>query len=272
MSPQDFAKKIERDRRRREDELLLLLLLLAGTAERESAVFLKHGLPINRVLSNTFLGQSGTGGAVMLIAQSMADAHRDAFRRVGLTSGEPIKSTDAGDIARIVAAYQESAKLAAQAMVNTLARAVLDLKDKSPGLTPRQVVKEAFDTSGYARSNPYALNAGVERAIVQASNAGMLSAGRKSFKDEGGQPVKIVEAFQQISVLDDRTTELCTERDHLTLDSYDPFWTWNCPPLHYGCRSILRPIFDRNFIASTRLPVLQPEPGFGVAPAGIFYL
>jgi hypothetical protein len=44
------------------------------------------------------------------------------------------------------------------------------------GLSDKAVIKRAFDTAGYTAAHPQALDAGVERAIVGASNSGMYVA------------------------------------------------------------------------------------------------
>lgn len=282
MTPEDMARQIERDRRRREDELLLLLLLLMGRVQRDVTTFLRHGQPFQTVLSNSILGRGaastpGVGassppasGVTSLIADSMADAHRDAFRRLGKLTGEDITRDSAGPVDDLARQYVPQATDAAQAMAQRLYDAVNDRLAETPGANPTTVVREAFEAAGYTRGNPYAIYSGAERAIVMASNAGMLLAARGGVTDETGKQVRIVEAFRHISVLDDRTTAICTERNNLTLDSYDPFWLWNCPPLHFGCRSILQPLFNRDHAFSMRLPSIPPDEGFGIAPAGIF--
>ncbi len=261
MTPDEIAQKIDKDRKKRERELLLLLLLLSEDAESDVTTFIRHGQPYQPVLNNVFTGPNGQGGAIPLISQAMAEAHTDAVELAAKLSGVDISP---GTIDAIAAAYKDSAVLAGRAMANTLARTILDLQTNSPDLSDEELIQRAFETAGYSKDNPFALEAGVERSIVTASNAGMLAAGR-------GDGVKIVEAFRHASVLDDGTTDICRERDGLTLDSYDAFWLTNCPPLHFGCRSVLVPIFGE-FTPSESLPGILPDPGFGIAPAGIYYL
>lgn len=47
---------------------------------------------------------------------------------------------------------------------------------------------------------------------------------------------------QFIAIIDDRTTDICRERDGLIMGLDDPRVAENTPPLHFQCRSVLSPI------------------------------
>jgi hypothetical protein len=248
----DLANKIERSRQRREDELLLLLLLLSDDARRDSIVALRHDLSVDTVLQNTF------AKAMPLILASMEDAHRDAFSRFGKLSDEPIARANAGESAAIQRLYESNATQASLAMASSLGQAIREAQATQIGTSAKQTVNSAFETAGYTKANPSALDAGVERAIVSASNVGMIHAARMSGR---------ATALRHISVMDEHTTEICDERHELTLPVYHPYWRFNVPQLHWRCRSMVIPIFGE-FVASEFLPVTQPMAGFGLAPAG----
>lgn len=71
------------------------------------------------------------------------------------------------------------------------------------------------------------------------------------------------------SILDSRTTTICTARDGTLLPHDDPWWTGNIPPLHHRCRSSIRNL--RKSEAERRgvtpeAPDLPPTPGWGRPP------
>jgi SPP1 gp7 family putative phage head morphogenesis protein len=70
------------------------------------------------------------------------------------------------------------------------------------------------------------------------------------------------------AVLDNRTTEICRSRNGTVLPADDPWWAQNWPPLHFNCRSGVRPITEAE--ASRRgirkPPAIPPQKGFGSAP------
>lgn len=242
-------EKIEQARRRREDELLLLLLLLSDEARKDTVVALRYDFPIQTVLANTY------ERAIPVIAGAMADAHADSFRRVSRFTGEDIAPPDPIATATI---YEGHAREAAQAMASRLYDAVTAAQNEQTGFSAKALTRTAFDEAGYTRTNPTALDAGTERAIVFASNVGMIAASSRS---------SLVTGLRHISVLDQHTTEICRERDNLRLPLDDFYWPRNIPQLHWRCRSIVMPIIG-SFVASEIYPITPPDPGFGVAPPG----
>jgi SPP1 gp7 family putative phage head morphogenesis protein len=71
------------------------------------------------------------------------------------------------------------------------------------------------------------------------------------------------------AVLDSRTTEICRARNGTVLPADDPWWRRNWPPLHFNCRSGVRPLTEAE---ARRRGVVQeppsepPQQGFGLAP------
>lgn len=75
---------------------------------------------------------------------------------------------------------------------------------------------------------------------VAAYNQGRLA----SFRDN-----PFVFAVQFSAVLDNRTTDICRDRDGLILGLTDPRLEANIPPLHFQCRSTLVPITRYQWMA-----------------------
>lgn len=254
----DAIRRIERDRRKREDELLILLLLLMGRAQHHTLVAWQHRIPAGQIISNIVRGQNGNDGAALLIAASMADAHEDAVRRVARMAGEKPPETNTDEL---IEQYTPSAQQAAQAMADTLTTAVNAAVAEAAGESAadvRRAIRDAFETKGYSRKNAYALTNGAERQIVTAYNGGVFA---------GAKALGVVTGLRHVSVLDSHTTEICRPRDGLQLPLDDEFWTWNCPSLHWGCRSALLPIMGA-FEPSDWRPPVPPDPGFGIMPVG----
>lgn len=71
------------------------------------------------------------------------------------------------------------------------------------------------------------------------------------------------------AVLDSRTTSICQERNGVVRPAGDPWWESNTPPLHFNCRSGIRPLTNEQAQArgiSQQLPEESPQEGFGNAP------
>lgn len=71
------------------------------------------------------------------------------------------------------------------------------------------------------------------------------------------------------AVLDARTTAICRERNGVVRPADDPWWQSNTPPLHFNCRSGVRPLTEAEAQArgiTERLPEEPPQKGFGNAP------
>lgn len=71
-----------------------------------------------------------------------------------------------------------------------------------------------------------------------------------------------VEAFEYSAILDDNTTEICSEMDGVTLRSDDPNWDKLAPPLHYNCRSVLIPVVVGDEWKESEPPEVEPQSGF----------
>lgn len=76
-----------------------------------------------------------------------------------------------------------------------------------------------------------------------------------------------------VGIDDDRQSEICAKLDGTILPADHPFWDSHTPPLHYNCRSTLRPIMIGTAEASKvkpadRLPDVEADKGFRLNPTG----
>jgi hypothetical protein len=263
----DLARKIEADRRRKEDELLLLLLLAWEDAQDHVAVMLQYRSDYQRVLRAT------ANDIAPLIASSMATMHVAAQRRFARLNGESFGIVTPDEYAALVLLYDAQAQASADAQATSLSRAVQDITAKFPDETPLILARSAFENAGYSRRDSSALDLGTERAIVYASNLGMIDSARRVVDAEGQggaflpTDTQASIGLRHYSVIDDRTTEICLDRHQLTLPANHPYWRLNVPPLHHHCRSIVLPVFGR-YEASEVLPSVPVMPGWGAMPPG----
>lgn len=246
------TQQIEDARRKREDELTLLLLLLIG-----------HAAEPNDITPDTFIAALTlmllTIGAAE-IAHSMALIHTDAFNLYADNLEQP-------SIEYLVTKYRPAADLAAQAVLDSLKQAMTVTPISTTGTTPLTLAG-LLKSAGYTPANPETLQTGVELNIVAAGNAGAIASAIAMNDSQKNKPglAKIM-ALRHVSTLDNRTTIICTERNGLTLEFNDPYWSTNCPPLHFRCRSVLYPLMvDR---LSTNLPKMPPADGFGGTPINL---
>lgn len=71
------------------------------------------------------------------------------------------------------------------------------------------------------------------------------------------------------AILDSRTTSICKTRHGTVLPADDPWWERNWPPLHFNCRSGVRPLTEleaRQRGITQRPTSSNPQAGFGNAP------
>lgn len=238
MTPEQLAE-LERRREEREDELILLLLLLLALGVSET-----DGADNRTAALAAIVGPR----AAVEIAESMADMHADAFPiyRAGLTLP---------DREELIRLYAPTGRVASDAMLDTIAEAIVAAGgDVALGML----------NAGYGRTNTAGLELGAERNIVTASNAGLLAAAVATGETVTG--------LEHLSVIDDRTTDICQERNTLRLPVSHPYWLKNWPSLHWRCRSIIVPLTGE-FESGTGEPrhvrigtYTSPEPGFGIAP------
>ena len=75
-------------------------------------------------------------------------------------------------------------------------------------------------------------------------------------------------ALQFIGIEDSRQTEICHSLSNVIRPYGDPFWDSRIPPLHFGCRSTIRGIYDESEIPAEypEAPEMQAAEGWGFNP------
>jgi hypothetical protein len=225
MTPAE-TQAIDDARREREDELLLLLLLMLGWAVEQPGASV-----------DTAAGVLNRYG-VDEIARTMADAHLDGFAFYSPSGRRP----NAEELAR---QYEPAAGDMVDAIVATMRQ------------TPGADLAAILLAARYSRSDSTGLRLGAERQVTTAGNAGLLDGAIALYGP--------ITALRHRSVVDDRTTVICRQRDGLTLRADDPYWLTNWPSLHFNCRSIIE-ILDEPVTMSSTYPTRLPDDGFGLAP------
>jgi hypothetical protein len=250
--PAENIRLIEQDRQRREREWWLLLLFLFNEGGIDDvASHIRHDGDVGRVLNNVL------GSAVVPLSRVSAAAHIGGMRRFANLTGQTFSPLDDEAKAAIARQYEASARQAVTAIIATLKQAVADVREKYPDEAASMVAQSAFDNAGMSSANKSALKLGAERAVVSASNAGMLHAAISGERDV---------MIRHHTVLDGSETDICHDRANLTLPASHPYWrNGGVPQLHWGCRSILMPA-PPGAEASEWLPSIPPMLGFGFNP------
>lgn len=246
---------VERDRRHQERELLLLLLLLASQSRRYAVSAVRLGHSPTQAIRDVWAGNEDLDlpGLPAALAEQLAAAHVAGYRRASAFVGNRGASPVSPD-------YSAFASQSVERMTTALQRRVNDALAKvEGGATDRaKAVRQAFADGGYTAERPAALVGATVTLVVSAYGAGMAEA----YDDAD------VEMLRHHSVLDAGTTEICNEREGLTLPRTDPYWQWNWPSLHFGCRSIVLPA-PHGAEASDWRPTTPPSPGFGRLMTGV---
>jgi hypothetical protein len=239
----------------------LLLLLLTLRADRQSITAYRHGFDWRRIVNALFTGSvtAGIRGAARAVAMQLALSHLAGATLAGLKTATAYRPALAG----LVEAYIPSAERLLRAMADGLIKAFnAGLAEPATSILQRiKNIRNALRAAGYTAGNSYAIRLGIERAVVSAFNAGVIDSALQSETEIG---------LRHISILDAVTTDICRDRQNLTLRVSHPYWLTNCPALHYHCRSVLVPVTD--YVESERLPNIPPMPGFGAMPPEIVSL
>ena len=76
-------------------------------------------------------------------------------------------------------------------------------------------------------------------------------------------------ALQFIGIEDSRQTDVCRSLSNIIRPYDDPLWQKYIPPLHFGCRSTVRAIYDEDELPeewSSQEEIEKPAKGFGINP------
>lgn len=273
MSDDEQVDRIEAERQRREREFLLLLLLLSDEAERHAVAAVRLGHDPISAARNVWIGNPAIEqpGAAPLIAEQMAMvelAGINRARKLGRLTDPQLSDVtrfhpDQDAFAKAVTEHLPEARNVAALTWQIIERELRAVKYE-PGIKQRvKNLRLAFDQAGVTKSHHDTLAIGIERQTVEKYNTGLW---KGAIAPDLGHRLA---GFRHVSVIDAGTTEICRERDGLTLPADDPYWRDNWCPLHYGCRSIVLPLFGGDVKISEAYPEHPPALGFGKAPAVI---
>lgn len=257
---QSAIDQIEEDRQRREREMLLLFLILFGTATRHAAMAIRLGHDPIAASRNVIMGNPRLGlpGLPAPMARLMAAAHSDGLRRAELLAGSQPSAAESTSIDR----YYGPAQRMASRMADTLGGKIDEAVRGDTDSNARGVAGEVQDViarDGYGKENPYLLETVSERIVIDAHGAGMWDGWQRPELNDR------LRGFVHHSQIDDATTAICRHRDGYARPKDDPYWRWNWPALHWGCRSIILPAWkDREW--SLVAPTIPAAEGFGQAP------
>ena len=125
------------------------------------------------------------------------------------------------------------------------------------------LAKVSAQWNGSATNPSARLETVYRNAMQKAYNAGRYEQMRMDAVLKA-RPYWMVDA-----VMDGATSDICKERDGVTLPADDPWWQTNVPPYHHRCRTGIRTLTEkaakRRGISET--PNVEPLPGdFGRAP------
>jgi SPP1 gp7 family putative phage head morphogenesis protein len=132
-----------------------------------------------------------------------------------------------------------------------------------------QLIREAFNAAGVMPDNPYLLETVYRTELQKAYSAGRWVHNQQPAIQE------ILWGYEYVSVMDDRTTELCERLDGTRKPTGDPFWNTFSSPNHFGCRGQIVEIYrDEDDLArATQTPDLsniERFPAFEFNP-GVVY-
>lgn len=131
--------------------------------------------------------------------------------------------------------------------------------------------EELLEKTGFSQSNPWYWENVFRTNVQSAYNAG------RAYQIRRVKP----KYLEFVGIEDSRQTQICRSRSGIIRPADDEFWENNWPPLHFSCRSTVRPIHEAEAKAyairstpKTRLKMLDaPQKGFGANPldSGSFY-
>jgi len=127
---------------------------------------------------------------------------------------------------------------------------------ESDGMLTEEAVQDALGTTTVKSTN-----ARIETAIRTTSFEAINEARYQLFSDPelGG----FVEALEYSAILDDRTTDICSQLNGETYSIDSEVWSTFRPPNHFNCRSILVPVTARDTWTPSDEPSGMPQKGFG---------
>ncbi|OGC95812.1 MAG: hypothetical protein A2W25_15160 [candidate division Zixibacteria bacterium RBG_16_53_22] len=127
---------------------------------------------------------------------------------------------------------------------------------EADGMLTEEAVQAALGTTTVRSTK-----ARIETAIRTTSFEAINEARYQFFTEPALQG--FVEALEYSAILDDRTTEICSQLDSQTFGIDDEVWSTFRPPNHFNCRSILVPVTVQDTWERSDDPTVLPQKGFG---------
>lgn len=128
---------------------------------------------------------------------------------------------------------------------------------EADGLLDDEAVAEALGAGTVKNAS-----ARIDTAIRTTSFEAINEARYQTFSDPDLEG--FVEALEYSAILDDRTTEICSQLDGQTYGIDDEVWSTFRPPNHFNCRSLLIPVTQADTgWAQSEAPTVNPQKGFG---------
>lgn len=127
---------------------------------------------------------------------------------------------------------------------------------EADGMLTEEAVVDALGASTVKNAN-----ARIETAIRTTSFEAINEARYSFFSDPALDG--FVEALEYSAILDDRTTEICSQLNGETFGIDSDVWSTFRPPNHFNCRSLLIPVTIRDTWTQSGEPSVMPQKGFG---------
>lgn len=127
---------------------------------------------------------------------------------------------------------------------------------EADGMLTEEAVEDALGTTTVKSTN-----ARIETAIRTTSFEAINEARYNVFSDPALDG--FVEALEYSAILDDRTTEICSQLNGETFGIDSDVWSTFRPPNHFNCRSLLVPVTTRDTWTEGDEPSVMPQKGFG---------
>lgn len=127
---------------------------------------------------------------------------------------------------------------------------------EADGMLTEEAVVDALGASTVK-----AANARIETAIRTTSFEAINEARYSFFSDPALNG--FVEALEYSAILDDRTTEICSQLNGETYGIDSEVWSTFRPPNHFNCRSLLIPVTINDTWTNGEDPTAMPQKGFG---------
>lgn len=274
MTPEQQSQidAVERDRHKREAELLILLLLIFGKATSYAVNAVRLGHDPSQAARSVIVGNPALDlpGMAPAAGNLLSVTYIEGMRRAARMAGKAPNAT-AAEIPQELADFQAraAANMAdgmAQTMTKKITDALADARQAGIGTAKTaKAVREAIAEAGYAEANPYLLESVAEVQVVAAHGAGMWN----NWHDP--HIAEHLVGFRHETVMDDGTTKICECRNEFARPKDDPYWKTNWCPLHWGCRSVILPLF-REEEWTLAAPGVPPAPGFGWAMSPLSYV